>query len=59
MAATFARSLSNYKDQQAKVAKSKGEDVYRALMSASTLTQARQIVYGKKSKKPTHMGKGK
>lgn len=52
----FARSLSNYKEQQKEVAKSKGEQVYKALMAASTLTQARIIVYGKKSKKATHTG---
>lgn len=52
----FARSLSNYKEQQKNVAKDKGEHVYKALMAASTLTQARKIVYGAKSKKPTHTG---
>lgn len=52
----FARSLSNYKDQQKEVAKSKGDHVYKALMAASTLTQARIIVYGKKQKKATHTG---
>lgn len=52
----FARSLSNYKDQQKEVAKSKGDQVYKALMAASTLTQARIIVYGKKQKKATHTG---
>lgn len=54
--ASFERSLSNYKDQQAKVAKAKGEHVYKALMAASTLTHARKIVYGAKTKKPTHTG---
>lgn len=52
----FARSLSSYKEQQKEVAKAKGDQVYRALMAASTLTEARVIVYGKKSKKPTHAG---
>lgn len=52
----FARLLGNYKEQQKEVAKSKGDAVYKALMSATTLTQARIIVYGKKTKKPTHTG---
>jgi len=52
----FERSLSAYKEQQKEVAKSKGEQVYKALMSAITLTHARKIVYGTKTKKPTHTG---
>lgn len=52
----FARSLENYKQQQKEIAKSRGDAVYKALMSAPTLTQARIIVYGKKTKKPTHSG---
>lgn len=42
----LGRSLSNYKQMQAKVAESKG--VLDALMSAKTLTQARKVVYGTK-----------
>ena len=42
------RSLKNYKEMQSKVAKSKG--VYEALQEATTLTAARKIVYGYKSK---------
>lgn len=54
MAASFGRSLENYKNQQRKVAESKG--VLQQLLAASTLTSARKIVYGVKSKKPTHTG---
>lgn len=42
-------SLANYKKQQEKVAKSKG--VYKELMEATTLTQAKKAVYGEKKKK--------
>lgn len=51
----FARSLENYKQQQANVAKDKG--VLDKLMNARTLSEARKIVYGAKSKKPTHLGR--
>ena len=51
----FARSLDAYKQQQANVAKDRG--VLDKLMNARTLTEARKIVYGTKSKKPTHLGK--
>lgn len=57
--ANFARSLENYKIQQRDVAKSKGDEIYKALMSATTLTYARTLVYGKKTKKPTHLGSKK
>lgn len=51
----FSRSLESYKQQQANLAKDKG--VLDRLMNASTLSEARKIVYGTKSKKPTHLGK--
>lgn len=40
-------NLQNYKDMQAKSAESKG--VLKELMAATTLTEARKIVYGVKS----------
>jgi len=43
------RSLENYKQQQAAIAKSNG--VYEQLIAAKTLTAAREIVYGKKRRK--------
>jgi hypothetical protein len=52
----FARSLSNYKEFQKEVAKSRGDKVYKEFMAAQTLTQARVILYGRKTKKPTHTG---
>lgn len=53
--ASSGRSLENYKQQQRKVAEDRG--VLDQLMRATTLTQARKIVYGAKQKKPTHLGK--
>ena len=40
------RSLTNYKDMQEKVAKSKG--CWEQLKKCTTLTEARKIVYGVK-----------
>jgi hypothetical protein len=54
MPASFARSLESYKQQQRKVAEDKG--VLERLMRATTLTEARKIVYGAKTKKATHLG---
>lgn len=44
----YGRSLDNYKKMQAKVAASNG--VGEQLKNATTLTQARKIVYGVKGK---------
>lgn len=52
----FARSLDAYKQMHAKTAKDR--NVYNEFMSCSTLTRARAILWGKKTKKPTHLGKG-
>ncbi len=49
-ARSLEQRLVNYKKTQAKTAKSKGDEVYRDLMSAPNLTQARIAVYGKKEK---------
>ena len=49
-ARSLEQRLVNYKKTQAKVAKSKGDEVYKDLMSAPNLTQARIAVYGKKEK---------
>lgn len=49
-ARSLEQRLVNYKKTQAKIAKSKGDDVYKDLMSAPNLTQARIAVYGKKVK---------
>lgn len=54
MAASFGRLLENYKDMHKQTAKDKG--VYEEFMSAFTLTKARKILFGVKSKKPTHAG---
>lgn len=44
----LGRSLSNYKSQQADIARKKG--VGTQLQNAKTLTEARKIIYGLKSK---------
>lgn len=44
----IGRSLTNYKSMQSGVAASKG--VTKELEAAKTLTQARKVVYGYKSK---------
>lgn len=44
----LGRSLSNYKSQQSDIARNKG--VLPKLQQAKTLTEARKIVYGVKSK---------
>lgn len=49
-ARSLEQRLENYKKMQAKVAMSKGEDIYKDLMSCKTLTQARIAVYGRKEK---------
>ena len=49
-ARSLEQRLVNYKKTQSKIAKSKGDEVYRDLMSAPNLTQARIAVYGKKVK---------
>ena len=41
-------SLENYKKQQEKIAKSK--NCYEELMKAKTLTEAKIVLYGKKTK---------
>lgn len=51
----FARSLEGYKDMHKETAKERG--VYNEFMAAHTLTRARVILWGKKTKKPTHLGK--
>lgn len=43
----LGRSLSNYKSQQADIARKKG--VGAQLQNAKTLTEARKIIYGVKS----------
>lgn len=44
----LGRSLSNYKSMQESVAKSRG--CLKQLQNAKTLTEARKVVYGVKSK---------
>lgn len=51
----FKRSLENYKTMHEKTAKDR--EVYERFMSASTLTAARKILFGVKTKKPTHLGR--
>ena len=49
-AEVLRQRLENYKKTQSKIAKSRGDDVYKDLMRSNTLTQARIAVYGKKDK---------
>jgi hypothetical protein len=48
LAKSLTQRLKNYKLQQTNIAKQKG--CYDQLMAANTLTQARKIVYGTKTK---------